>query len=313
MCCARPKIVDREWCTSCGSVLQSFLTTCPECHGCNVSTDASSGNVLCTDCGRVIESCMIDEAPEWNGDGMENSRCGPAIDDLLGGDASAILLDTRRSDIRSVQKYHKQLSMDYRQRALYAVFSDISKACAAMHLPETVVFQAKEMYRDLKEVRISRGMVHKALISACVYYACKVQRQEGLSRSRTTIAGAFGVDEKAMSAACKLFKEVTMGRPYHDALFDTMHTTDMVHRVMSTFQFQRDTRMRVMRSVRDLDDAVRASGALDGKSPCSILAAILCVVFEKLGIDMPKKTVADRCETSVVTLNKMLTLLKTAS
>jgi hypothetical protein len=79
---------------------------------------------------------------------------------------------------------------------------------------------------------------------------------------------------------------------------------------MGSFQFQRDTRMRVMRSVRNLDDAVRASGVLDGKSPCSILAAILCVVFEKMKIDVPKKIVAERCDTSVVTLNKILTLLK---
>ena len=291
MCCARPKIVDGEWCSACGAVVESMLDACPECRGKNVATDSFTGSVLCTDCGRVIEtySMIFDHAAASE---IEND--GDAIGTVISG---------------HLQKY--QQHMDYRQRALYAVFRDISNACDAMHLPETVISQAKEMYGDLKEARISRGAVHKALIASCVYYACKVQRQEGLSRSRATIAAAFGVDEKAMSVACKLFKDVTKNKPYHAACFDTMHTTDLVHRVMGSFQFQRDTRMRVMRSVRDLDDAVRASGVLDGKSPCSILAAILCVVFEKMKIDIPKKIVAERCDTSVVTLNKILTLLKT--
>ena len=113
-----------------------------------------------------------------------------------------------------------------------------------------------------------------------------------------------------MSVACKLFKDVTRDKPYHAACFDTVQTTDLVHRVMGSFQFPRETRVRVMRSVRDLDDAVRTSGVLDGKSPCSILAAILCVVFERLKIDVPKKIVAERCNSSVVTLNKILTLIK---
>jgi transcription initiation factor TFIIB len=293
MCCARPKIVDGEWCSACGAVVESMLDACPECRGRNVATDSFTGSVLCTDCGRVIETCS-----------------------MIFDHAAASEIDNESDDIGTVISGHLhkyQQHMDYRQRALYAVFADMSKICGEMRLPETVISQAKEMYRDLKEARISRGAVHKALIASCVYYACKVQRQEGLSRSRAAIGAAFGVDEKAMSVACKLFKDVTKDKSYHAACFDTMHTTDIVHRVMGSFQFQRDTRMRVMRSVRNLDDAVRASGVLDGKSPCSILAAILCVVFEKMKIDVPKKIVAERCDTSVVTLNKILTLLKNTS
>lgn len=287
MCCARPKIVDGEWCSACGSVVEAMIDACPECRGKNVATDSFTGSVLCIDCGRVIEtfSMIFDHAAA-----AEENDIGTVITGHL-------------------QRY--QQHMDYRQKALHAVFADMSKTCGEMRLPETVISLAKEMYGDLKEARISRGAVHKALIAACVYYACKAQRQEGLSRTRATIAAAFDVDEKTMSVACKLFRDVTKDKPYHAACFDTMHTTDLVHRVMSSFQFERDTRMRVMRSVRNLDDAVRASGVLDGKSPCSVLAAILCVVFEKCRIDIPKKIVAERCDTSVVTLNKILTLLKT--
>jgi len=257
---------------------------------------------------------MIDDGPEWinggEGNQPDGSRCGPSnTNDLI--QASTIILDTKGASrgVRSIQKYHQQLGMDHKQRALYGVFKTITTVCEKeLHLPDVVIFQAKELYKDIKELRVSRGGVHRALIAACVYYACKIQRQEGLTRSKLDIASAFEVPDRAMSSACKLFKDVTRGRPYHDALYDTMGTTDLVHRVVGSFGFQRDVRIQVMRGVRQLDDSIRASGMMDGKSPSSVLAAILCIVFQKLKLDIPKEDITVRCQTTVVTLNKMLAL-----
>jgi len=289
---------------------------CTNCFGESIVEDRECGNRVCTECGCVAESCMIDDGPEWinGGEGgqQDGSRCGPSsTNDLI--QASTIILDTKGASrgVRSIQKYHQQLGMDHKQRALYGVFKTITTVCesSGLQLPDVVIFQAKELYKDLKELRISRGGVHKALIATCVYYACKIQRQEGLTRSKLDIAYAFEVPEKAMSSACKLFKDVTRGRPYHDALYDTMETTDLVHRVVGSFGFQRDVRIQVMRSVRQLDDSIRASGMMDGKSPSSVLAAILCIVFQKLKLDISKDDITMRCQTTVVTLNKMLALL----
>jgi transcription initiation factor TFIIB len=287
---------------------------CKMCKGIHFVTDDAAGDVICTGCGTVSESRIIVQTPEWiNGAvGVDRSRVGAPMDPLLQVSSTTYFNFKwcHSASVKRVGRYHSQMAMDHKQRSLYHAFKDMSHiASGKMGLPTSIVFQAKEMYKDLKESRLSRGMVHKALIAACVYYACKVQQQEGISRTRQDIGRAFDIPEKAMSSACKIFKEVSVGRAYHSRLFETMEPTDLIHRVLSRFNFDRDTRINVGRPVREMDEKIKSSGIMDGKSPNSVLAAILFIVFQRLGMDIPKADIAKHCETSIVTLNKMVTAL----
>ena len=317
-CESANKIIDDEYCGACGMVQADAQHRCPNCAGDDLVFDHSAGDYLCRGCGMVLEGCTLDESPEWSAiQQNEESRCGPSshANDLV-RDRGTIKLDCSRAhrSVKSIQRYHEQMNMNYQQRSLLSKFDDIAAVCETIRLPESIIFQAKEMYRDVREARISRGPVHDALVAACVYYACKVQRQEGVSRERKEVARAFGIERmKTMSDACKLFKVITRGKAYHAALFDTTGATDLVHRVMGAFRLDRDARIAAMRDIRRLDDSIRSSGIMDGKSPNSTLAVILCIVFDNMRLDIAKKDIADQCDTTVVTLNKMLELIRRAA
>lgn len=291
---------------------------CSNCDNDNFVTDNTTGDTICTGCGLVAEACMFDDRPEWvrgggedEAGGPDRARCGPAADPLL-HNVGVITLDVRRAkgNVRNLQRYSDQMAMTYQERALYAVFRDMTTVCeTALHLPSSIIFQAKEMYKDVKEARLSRGSVHKAVIAACVYYACKVQPSHATARSKMDVAHVFNVTEKSMSAACKIFREATRGKPYHAAMHATLQSRDMVQNVIASFTFPKDVRIRVTRTVWIVDDQIRNSGVLDGKSPNSVMAAVLSVVFDRLNIDISKQTIAAKCGTSLVTLNKMLPML----
>ena len=176
-----------------------------------------------------------------------------------------------------------------------------SVARHTLHLPDTVVHQAKQIYTDVHAARLSRGQMHGALVAASVYYACKAV---GLARPKLQVVNAFGVCEKSMSAACKEMKALLRDKPYFASMLTSLDTSDHLHRVLSSFGWERDTRIAVTRAVRELDDRLRRSGLFGGKDPASVLAATIFAVCRQQQVGVTKKRIAEECGISMVTLNK---------
>ena len=42
-----------------------YLTKCTECESTNISKDSSRGELVCNNCGLVIDAEIIDHGPEW--------------------------------------------------------------------------------------------------------------------------------------------------------------------------------------------------------------------------------------------------------
>src|SRR2546426_6845973 len=42
-----------------------ITTQCPECHGDHLVRDYSRAEIVCEDCGLVLDDMIIDEGPEW--------------------------------------------------------------------------------------------------------------------------------------------------------------------------------------------------------------------------------------------------------
>ena len=44
---------------------EQIIGICPECHGFNLVTDYKHGELVCKDCGLVINDELLDTGPEW--------------------------------------------------------------------------------------------------------------------------------------------------------------------------------------------------------------------------------------------------------
>ncbi|MEF8808656.1 TFIIB-type zinc ribbon-containing protein, partial [Natronomonas sp.] len=59
---------------------QDETTVCPECSSDNIVKDADRGEMVCDDCGLVVEEDHIDPGPEWrafnHSERQEKSRVG---------------------------------------------------------------------------------------------------------------------------------------------------------------------------------------------------------------------------------------------
>ena len=254
--------------------------------------DASEGYTVCDTCGLVVEDYMIDESPEWiNGeDGKDKSRCGPPMNHLLPDSSLSTMISVPynlRSKFGLMKRIHEQGGMEYKERSLYHIFKEIEEIMTTkMGLPGSIIEQAKQIYKDVKSKRLSRGEVHKALIACCVYYACKIENMAGVTRSRKEIIGFFEVDDKHFNDAIKITRELLKDKSYFPLIEAEIKPSDMILRNIAWLPVENKKKWSIVNKINMLEDDMNKIEFLTGKQSKSILAGILYYVCvqEKVNI-----------------------------
>jgi transcription initiation factor TFIIB len=154
---------------------------CKDCSGVKVIT--REGLPTCSDCG-LVDSYFVDDTAEWTSgvtdDGKVNdpSRCGnpnanPELFSQNWGKGTVIA--TQRGSTyenKRMAKINFHMSMNHKDRSLFHAYKDIDEACHT--LPESVLKDAKMMYRKFNEEKLTRGAVRLGIKANCVLYACRL-------------------------------------------------------------------------------------------------------------------------------------------
>jgi transcription initiation factor TFIIB len=291
-----------------------YHNRCTDCGSQNMIEDWRCGDYVCGDCGLVAQGGIIDESPEWINnaeDGIDRSRVG-APNSTLFTDALMSTTIGKNSKMWLMVKIHEQSSMSYKDRSLLRVYQDIQKVGEdTMHLPGTVLDSAKELYKDIKEAKITRGENHKALVAACVYYACKSNQ---CKREKYEVSDAFAVDRSAFTQACKTFLDLVRDKPYYEKLFEAKSSErGIIYRTLSALPIADDrTVWKFVSRVETAYDRVRTrgDGLLDSKTPHSIICALAFLCAKEVDLQFHRNQIKDCCKVSSVTLNKTIALVE---
>ena len=277
---------------------------CAECDAPKIFS--SDGFPTCSQCG-IMDSEYIDDSPEWvssvaeDGTVNDGARCGMPQDlDLFSEQWGAgTIISTRGASyaMKRVAMINFHSSMNHRDRALFHAYKDIDFAAADnLKLPDSVIRDAKVMWRKFTGDKLTRGAVRKGIKANCVLYACKLNN---VSRTTKEIAEAFEVPTKDISRTSQLFKETIIPRKKNtEPKITTPH--DVIHRLMNEFDLpnKRAWRMKCLRMADDLQSCV----PLMGKTPTSVATVIILKV---LGEQFSKNEVCQKCNVSVPTVNKI--------
>lgn len=153
---------------------------CPDCNGVDFVEDHAAGDIVCRNCGLVVEAHIIDERSEWRtfGDkdkeGDDPSRVGAAINPLLdnGGLSTGIAkVQGASSQFNLLTKLHNRQTGSDRQ--MQQASKEIGDICERLRLPDTVRNSALEVFRDTQEAKTLKGRTLKAVYAACIYVAGK--------------------------------------------------------------------------------------------------------------------------------------------
>jgi len=150
--------------------------------------DHQSGDLICNECGLVLQQRFIDTSSEWrtfSNDDQGNddpSRVGDGPNALLNGAQlnTGIAFGDGGMRSRELNRAQNKANLDKGNKALLQAYKQIGALCEGWQLPNAVSDTAKHIYKDAEESRLFKGKSQEALIAGCVFLAC---RKNGVPRS----------------------------------------------------------------------------------------------------------------------------------
>ena len=281
------------------------INLCKECLG--VKIFSPEGLPTCSECG-LIEDRYVDDTAEWksgmNDDGKisDPSRCGNpnANPELFSQNwGKGTIISTQHGSTyenKRMAKINFHMSMNHKDRSLFHAYRDIDEACHT--LPESILKDAKMLYRKFNDEKLTRGAVRLGIKANCVLYACRIAN---VPRTTKDVADMFGIQCKDISRTTSIFTE-TIDNEKTEKNYVTK-PFDVMSRLLNSFDITREERLACNKICQKLESCVE----LMSKSPNSVATAVIFMVLKSR---ITKNEICQKCSVSVPTLNKIVTITK---
>jgi transcription initiation factor TFIIB len=167
------------------------IIICPECGSGHLSKDYSRAELVCGNCGLVLDEDIIDHGPEWrafdNEQREKRSRTGSpmtctihdkGLSTTIGWtnrDAYGKYIPTKnRAQLYRLRKWQRRIRIsDATERNLALALSGIDRLASGMGLPRTVRETAAMIYRKAALKNLVRGRSIEGVTAASLYAACR--------------------------------------------------------------------------------------------------------------------------------------------
>ena len=143
------------------------------CRNCNTNTDfkIEDGYRWCSECGEN-NGIFIDTTPEWRFYGSEDSkssdptRCGMPVNNLLSNMSCGTMISSKGNspEVKRLRTIHKYITSNYNDRAILSIFENLNIIASNNNINSMIVDQAKKIYKDIRDIKISRGINRDALV-----------------------------------------------------------------------------------------------------------------------------------------------------
>jgi transcription initiation factor TFIIB len=147
---------------------------CPVCKSPRLIHDYERHEIICENCGLVVEERIIDRGPEWRvfdeEEREERSRVGPPLtysvhDEGISSDidesnydayGKPLSLETKL-EFNRLRRLHRRTRAEGIEKSLALALAYISRLCNHLALPKSVEETASLIYRKTLNQQIMRG------------------------------------------------------------------------------------------------------------------------------------------------------------
>ena len=187
------------------------VNECPECGSRRLAQDYDRGELVCEECGLVIDNQYIDSGPEWRAFDMEQeeqrARTGAPMTQMVHDKGLSTGIDSSNKDsygrsipskkkaqIYRLRKWQRRIRVsDATERNLAYALTEMDRMASTMGLPKNIRETAAVIYRKAVKKNLIRGRSINSVVSASLYAAC---RKAGVPRTLDEIAEATSSDRK---------------------------------------------------------------------------------------------------------------------
>ncbi|MEK6825596.1 MAG: TFIIB-type zinc ribbon-containing protein [Nanoarchaeota archaeon] len=254
----------------------SYVKRCPECGSVDLTYDDQRGEIICNECGLIIEEKMVDTGQDIGGqfDKADKKGRGGAPMSLQKFDKGLTTNVGEISDIYRLEagqtrkflrlkKWQERVSTSI-ERNLRLAMAELRRVASFLNLPSVVRDEASRVYNFVLQRGLVRGRSMESVIAACIYAAC---RSYNIPRTLDEIAGASDVERKEIGRTYrfivrKLKIKVTPSSP-----------KDYISRFSSILHLSPKTQNEALKILKKAD----ISELTSGRGPAGVAAAALYV------------------------------------
>jgi transcription initiation factor TFIIB len=280
---------------------------CPKCGSTNLSRDYKRGELICNDCGLVIEEDFIDHGPEWRAFDSEQrekrARVGAPMTYTIhdkglstmiswtNRDAYGKFIPTRnRAQLYRLRKWQTRTRIsDGMEKNLALALSALDQMSSALSLPKNVRETAAMIYRKAVRKKLIRGRTIEGVTAAVLYAAC---RQCNVPRTLEEISNTAQMKKKEI------------GRNYRNILhrleLKLLPTTpqDYISRFCSELKLGSDVQAKTLEILQEAAHQELTSG----RGPTGIAAASIYIASVLCGERRTQREVAEVAGVTEVTI-----------
>lgn len=267
---------------------------CPECGSEGIIEDDQRGESICSSCGLVLTDHVVNSGQERRAFTTEERakriRTGAPITNLLPDMGLTTVIDRpspKNQKLRRAVKWQNRLP--WSKRNILIATTEIKRIAGILNLPQDVKETAAKVYKKAFHKKLLRGRSIKAMVAACVYYACRASK---IPRTLQEILDQTDVEPKEMRKAYRtLIKELNLKVP-------ALTPTSLVPKYISDLGLSNRVENRVVQILQ----AVKKQRFVAGKDPKGLCAAAIYLAAKELGESRSQQQIAKAIGITEVTL-----------
>ncbi len=283
------------------------VVQCPECGNTRLSRDYNRGELVCNECGLVIDEDFIDHGPEWrafDSDQREKRvRVGAPMTltihdkglttdiDWANKDSYGKMISPRnRGQLYRLRKWQRRIRIaNSTERNLARALSYLDRIASSMGLPRSVRETAAMIYRKAALKNLVRGRSIEGVAAAALYAAC---RQCHVPRTLDEISSVAGISRKDIG---RNYRFVT--KKIRLKLLPTS-PGDYISRFCSELKLGTEVKAKAMEILK----LATEKSLISGRSPVGSTAASLYIASILCGERRTQREIADVAGVTEVTI-----------
>jgi transcription initiation factor TFIIB len=288
-----------------------YIKKCPECGSINLIFREEDGEIICKDCGLVIEEKMVDFTHEWReldqdssekfrrtGAPMTHTKFDKGLGTSIGRTSDLYKLkDKAKNKFFRLQKWQHRISTAI-ERNLKLALAELKRVSSYLKLPDSVIEESSRIYRMAVQRGLVRGRSMESVVAGALYAAC---RRHEVPRTLDELSESSGIDKKEIG---RTYRFIT--RELGIRILPS-NPVDFIPRFSSALRLSAETQSK---AVEILEWAQKAE-LTSGRGPTGIAAASLYVAALMNNEKRTQREVADVAGVTEVTIrNRYKELLK---
>ncbi|HJH29084.1 MAG TPA: transcription initiation factor IIB [Methanosarcinaceae archaeon] len=280
---------------------------CPECGSRNLEHDYGRAELVCADCGLVVDAEFVDQGPEWRAfdhdQRMKRSRVGAPMTYTIHDKGLSTMIDWRnrdsygksissknRAQLYRLRKWQRRIRVsNATERNLAFALSELDRMASALGLPRTVRETAAVVYRKAVDKNLIRGRSIEGVAAAALYAAC---RQCSVPRTLDEIGEVSRVSRKEIGRTYRF-----ISRELSLKLMPTS-PIDYVPRFCSGLTLKGEVQSKSVEILRQASEKELTSG----RGPTGVAAAAIYIASILCGERRTQREVADVAGVTEVTI-----------